>query len=246
MEYASDEKSIFLSGRWRHLAILNFECDPAILKQYLPYGTELDLYSGQAYISLVGFLFEKPRLWGSIKVPFHQCFEEVNLRFYVKRKENGEIKRGTVFIKEYVSKATIAMAANRIYKENYITTDMSHDILPGNLSSYSWGENFISVETDRRAQKPKPNSKEYFITQAHESWGFTRLNSNQSLEFQVDHKPWHLWLPNDIRFNVDVEQCYGIEFEPYISEKKLNSAYLVDGSDINVHFPTKIMSESIQ
>lgn len=40
-----------------------------------------------------------------MKVPFHVDFEELNLRFYVKRFENGEWRRGVVFIKEIDSEA---------------------------------------------------------------------------------------------------------------------------------------------
>src|SRR5688572_28743121 len=148
MEKSSESKNIFLSGKWKHLAMLNFVVDPEILKPYLPFGTELDLYSGQAFVSLVGFMFEDTRLMGAIKVPFHQKFEEVNLRFYVTRNENGTLKRGVVFITEYVPLPTLAARANRLYGEHYSTSNMRHDVLPGFLSSYHWGENYISIETD--------------------------------------------------------------------------------------------------
>jgi uncharacterized protein YqjF (DUF2071 family) len=79
----------FLKAEWRKLAMFNYEVDPEILKPYLPKGTELDFYKDKCYVSLVGFMFLKTRVLG-VAVPFHRDFEEVNLRFYVRRKVQNE------------------------------------------------------------------------------------------------------------------------------------------------------------
>lgn len=75
----------FLKAEWRKLAIVNYEIDPRILIKYLPTGTELDFYKGKCYVSLIGFMFLNTKLLG-LSIPFHRNFEEVNLRFYVKKK----------------------------------------------------------------------------------------------------------------------------------------------------------------
>jgi uncharacterized protein YqjF (DUF2071 family) len=59
-------------------------------------GVELDLYKGKAYVSLVGFMFKKTRLF-NVLIPYFN-FEEINLRFYVVRKEGNELKRGVVLL----------------------------------------------------------------------------------------------------------------------------------------------------
>jgi uncharacterized protein YqjF (DUF2071 family) len=73
----------FLSAEWRHLAILNYEIDPAVLLPFVPRGTELESWNGRTLVSLVGFLFLKTRVLG-LSIPFHRNFEEINLRFYVR------------------------------------------------------------------------------------------------------------------------------------------------------------------
>ena len=93
----------FLKAEWKNLALFNYEVDAKILEKYVPAGTEIDLWNNKCYVSLVGFMFKNTKVLG-LKVPFHVNFEEVNLRFYVKRFENGEWKRGVVFIKEIVPK----------------------------------------------------------------------------------------------------------------------------------------------
>jgi uncharacterized protein YqjF (DUF2071 family) len=126
----------FLQAEWRKLAIANYIIDPRLLLPFVPAGTELDLWEGKCYISLVGFMFLNTRLLG-VRVPGHVNFEEVNLRFYVKRGE----KRGVVFIKEIVPKPALTFIANTIYKEHYQTLPMRHAWVETDdhqLINYEW------------------------------------------------------------------------------------------------------------
>lgn len=82
----------FLSAEWRYLAMLNYRVPPEWLAPFVPKETQLDVWDGFAYVSLVGFHFRNTRLLG-VPIPFHRTFEEVNLRFYVKRVVNGEVRQ---------------------------------------------------------------------------------------------------------------------------------------------------------
>lgn len=104
-----------MTASWNHLIMANYAVDPEVLQYYIPLHTELDLYEGQCYVSLVGFLFDEVRLKGW-RIPFHTRFPEVNLRFYVRYKEQGQWKRGVVFISEIVPKPAISWVANVLYK----------------------------------------------------------------------------------------------------------------------------------
>src|SRR5579862_1121620 len=96
----TESKRVFLSAEWRDLVMLNYEVDPALLSPYVPPGTSLDSFQGETYVSLVGFRFCRTKLLARFPIPFHSNFDEVNLRFYVRRKEDGEERRGVVFIAE--------------------------------------------------------------------------------------------------------------------------------------------------
>ena len=120
----------FLTAEWRHLAMLNFEVDPAVLDPWVPIGTELDDFGGRTFVSLVGFLFLHTRIFG-IRIPRHTDFEEVNLRFYVRRKTSEGWRRGVVFVKELVPRTAIALTARVFYGENYVAVPMSHRIDAG-------------------------------------------------------------------------------------------------------------------
>src|ERR1700674_6071190 len=113
----SPTRRVFLSAEWRDLVMLNYQVDPSLLNEYVPAGTVLDSFGGRTYVSLVGFRFCHTKLFGSLSVPFHTDFDEVNLRFYVRRKEGNENRRGVVFIAEIVPKRAIAKTARLIYGE---------------------------------------------------------------------------------------------------------------------------------
>ncbi|MBC7749515.1 MAG: DUF2071 domain-containing protein, partial [Methylotenera sp.] len=112
-------KETFLSARWENLIMANYEVNPDILTSYLPKGVEVDFYNNKSYVSLVGFMFKQTNLF-NIPIPFLGTFEEINLRFYVKRVEGNTIKRGVVFINETVPYKLVAWLANKLYKEHYI------------------------------------------------------------------------------------------------------------------------------
>jgi uncharacterized protein YqjF (DUF2071 family) len=94
----------FLTAQWRYLSILNVRIDPEVLRSYVPAGTELDSWRGDALASVVGFRFEDTRVLGW-PVPFHRHFDEDNLRFYVRRLVDGEVRRGAPRVLEAGSQA---------------------------------------------------------------------------------------------------------------------------------------------
>src|ERR1041385_5639833 len=91
------DKKRFLTAEWTNILMLNYAVDPSLLEPLVPAGSALDMFEGKTYVSLVGFEFNRTRVLG-FAVPFHQNFEEVNLRFYVRR----GLKRGVVFVRELV------------------------------------------------------------------------------------------------------------------------------------------------
>ena len=109
----------FLTANWRYLAILNYTVDPRLLAPFVPLGTEIDFENGETFLSVVGFLFLDTRLLG-LPIPLYRDFEEVNLRFYVRRKSADTWRRGVVFIRELVPRRAIALIARACYGENYL------------------------------------------------------------------------------------------------------------------------------
>ena len=94
---------------------------------FVPEGTTLDFYEGHCFTSLVAFQFLNTKVFGFPAYTWRN-FDEINLRFYVKRHlSNGREQTGVVFVKEIVPSRFIAWVARTLYKENYIAMYMEHE-----------------------------------------------------------------------------------------------------------------------
>lgn len=227
----------FLTAEWRRLAFANYEVDPAVLQPYLPYGTELDLWQGHCYASLIGFMFKNTRLLG-IRVPFHINFEEVNLRFYVKRFDEGSWKRGVVFVKEIVPLPALTFVANTLYNEKYETRPMSHrwDETDTDLTvEYRWkiksGWQSFRVTTGRALTEMTPGSETEFITEHY--WGYAGVNPSLTNEYQVTHPKWKKYEVLDYTIKADFAELYGDDFA-FLNQQKPRSVMLAEGSAITI------------
>jgi len=235
--------SNFLRAEWRKLALANYSVDPAILLPYLPYKTELDTWNGKHLVRLVGFRFVNTRLIG-IPIPFHRHFEEVNLRFYVRYKENSEWKRGVTFIREIVPRPALTFVANTIYREKYMTLPMKHswqieeDLI---RISYSWKKNrkwnSFSLTADATPLEILTNSEEEFITEHY--WGYTPISDKLCSEYGVEHPRWTTYHVKDYQIDVDFANVYGSAFG-FLSNETPQSVMLAEGSEIVVRSMRKI------
>ena len=70
--------------------MLNYEVDARILAPFVPPGIELDAFQGKTLASIVAFEFADVRVLNR-SVPFHRDFEEMNLRFYVRRRDRRRL-----------------------------------------------------------------------------------------------------------------------------------------------------------
>ncbi len=231
----------FLTAEWRHLAMINYEIDPAILQPLVPRGTELDSWQGKTFVSEVGFLFLNTRVMG-VTIPFHQNFEEINLRFYVRRKAEDGWRRGVVFVKEIVPRLAIATVAKVVYNENYVARRMWHGTDLGEASftksglvEYGWieksGRNFLRVRATGKAEMLAAGSEEEFITEHY--WGYAAQRDGGTVEYQVEHPSWRVWQVSEAELECDVEHIYGAQFCEALRSKP-SSAFVADGSPIIV------------
>lgn len=234
----------FLSAEWRFLAMLNYAIDPLALQPYLPRGTELDTWQGRHYVSIVGFLFLDTRVRG-VPIPFHRDFEEINLRFYVRRKAADGWRRGVVFIKEIVPRWAIATTARVVYNENYVARPMRHRLdrranAPHLLRrdsevEYGWREHgrwqSIRVTITGDAEPAPSGSEAEFITEHY--WGYAAQRDGGCVEYRVEHPSWLVWRCRAASFVCDVATVYGARFAAAL-EQPPSSTFVAAGSPIVV------------
>lgn len=226
--------NVFLTANWNHLAMLNYAVDKDLLRPHVPAGTDIDEFAGHAWISIVAFEFNRARLSG-IPVPFHQAFEEVNLRFYVRRGQT----RGVAFIRELVPKHAVAAVARLAFGENYSRIQMSHRIersADGAVrAEYSFGSGpahcTIEIESDVPSFAPPDGSLSQFITEHY--WGYSAQADGGCIEYEVQHTPWPVRNSRRAKFSGTPARIYGPDFACVLTRDP-DSAFLCEGSPVTV------------
>ncbi len=231
----------FLSAVWRYLVMLNFKVVPSLLAPLVPRGTSLDSWRGDTWLSLVGFRFQRTRVFG-VPVPGHRDFPEINLRFYVR--PISDRRRAVVFVREIVSRRLIALTARLMYNEPYVTRPMRAQAregpceAPGRVS-YSWRHggrwNRFGVTAAGIPGLIQDGSDQEFIAEHY--WGYTRQGDGSTVEYAVAHPRWRVWEARDIECDVD----WGGEFGPAFAEAVRGgpaSAFLAEGSVVRVGRPS--------
>ena len=230
---------VFLSAEWRDLVMLNYQVDPELLLEYVPSGTELDFFKGQTFISLVGFRFLRTKVLGAFGFPFHANFDEVNLRFYVTRREGDDCRRGVAFIREIVPRWLIAQVARFAYGENYFCYPMRHRAdskETGKMAEYEWGADRkwcrLYAQASGIPARPREGTLEEFITEHY--WGYSRRTLGRSLEYRVSHTPWRVWVSTEAGFEGDGTSIYGQKLGGVLNRRP-DSALIAEGSPVMIY-----------
>ncbi len=238
----------FLTAEWRYLLMLNYVVEPDLLRPHVPSGVELDDWNGKTYLSMVGFLFLRTRVLG-LWVPLHSDFEEVNLRFYVRKRMPEGWRRGVVFIKEIVPRRLIATVARIYYNEPYAAMPMRHFIEiendklenGGTVVEYAWRHqshwNSLRGATIGAPRSPTEHSEEEFITEHY--WGYTAQRNGGCKEYHVDHVRWNVWQVREAALRCEAASLYGAKFANPLGAPP-QSAFVAVGSPIVVSSGTTL------
>ena len=230
-----------LRGEWRNLAILNFEIDPSVLAPRLPRGLELDRWQDRHYVSLIGFQFLGLRVLG-LPVPCHRSFDEVNFRFYVRRRTVDGWRHGVVFIKELASCRAVAVSARVLYNEPYVALPVRHvfehtpvDDAQFRTVTYSWTsgrrDHSLKLTTASTPLPTRENSAEAFFAERY--WGYAVQRSARVLEYHVERPCWAVAPAFVAGLVCDVAAVYGQDFVPFLSARP-TSAFFAEGSAVTV------------
>jgi uncharacterized protein YqjF (DUF2071 family) len=236
----------FLTARWTELLLLNFPVPVELIASLAPRGTEPDLHDGQAYASVIGFRFHNVKLLG-IPIPGHTRFDEINLRYYVKRTVGIETRRGVVFVREIVPRWAVALIANRLYNENYVTRKMRNRIMmsgaelsAGDTIEYAWQSrtaaqtehwNRLAAQVAAPLVAPQSGSLHEFIIEHY--WGYTGGRDGRTREYRVAHPPWRVAPADNAAWDCDVPATYAGPFAEFLRTPPA-SAFIADGSAVEV------------
>jgi len=231
--------ALFLKADWENIIMANYEIDPQILIPYVPKGVEIDLFEDKCYISLVGFMFKNTQLF-NVPIPWFGTFEEINLRFYVVRKEGNQIKRGVVFINETIPYPIVAWVANKLYNEHYTVVPTKHEQILGtdsNQIKFEWlvdsKWNSIDVQYSNKSKTMKSNSLEKFIYEHY--YGYTKVSDKKTEEYKLQHPSWKTHTLFNYEIDCDFQAMYGQDFA-VLNETKPAAVFIAKGSKVGIEW----------
>jgi len=244
----------FLTAEWYKLLLLSFRVPEEVVARLAPPGTEPDLFEGQAYASVVGFLFRNGRLLG-LRLPGRGLFEEVNLRIYVRRAEAEGIRRGVVFVQENVPRRLVAATARWVYNQSFVTRKMRFDhaaegrsLAAGDELGYRWRTgrwsrrrwNHMSGRAMDTPQLPQPGSLEEFSID--HFWAYGRGRDGATREYRVEHRRWRVALASDVVWDCDAAATCDSPLAPFLAVEPA-MAMIADGSPVRVFHGRRLSVE---
>jgi uncharacterized protein len=225
-----------ITMEWRHILTATWAVHPSLLASMVPARTTLDLWDGDALLSLVGMRSLNAQIAG-LPVPLHQDFDQIALRFYVRREIGGTVRRGVVFIKQIVPSVSMTLLARLLYNEDYITTDTRHDIQPGEQgwTVYEWlvGNRWNRLSAIRSGElvSPAEHTVEEFI--GYRPWGYSRQADGSTMELRAEHQRWDVWPTQEMLLDCDVAPLFGSEYVPVLSAQPI-STFVAVGSAVSL------------
>ncbi|GIW98941.1 MAG: hypothetical protein KatS3mg111_2274 [Pirellulaceae bacterium] len=236
-------------GRWHPVLVVSWPVAPAVLVPHLPAGTELDLYRGRAYLSVVFLIFSRFRVAG-LPFPLRPRFATISLRFYVRRwhptADHGiELRPGVSTIGQVVpSRLLLAVARwSRGEKGTYrpigCRTGRGHS---GERElRFEWVHDnrpqWVRASMAEAGYRPQPTTLESFVLDR--SWHYTRHENGCSTEHLVCHRPWHVCPLTAVEHQADVAALFAPQWSLPLD---LNQAHfmMIDGSDVAITYPQRL------
>jgi len=248
----------FLTASWTELVMLNFAVPGEVIARLAPPGTEPDFFAGEAYLSVVGFMFRDARFFG-LGLPWHRRFEEVNLRYYVRREVGDAVRRGVVFVREIAPRPLVAATARWLYNESYVTRRMrnrlrlaGNSLAAGDCVEYEWRTgrgsnrrwNRMAARAAAAPKLPEPDTLTEYIAEHY--WAYVHTRDGGAAEYRVAHRPWRVAPAEEVVWDCDLAATYGrTALAEYLAAPPV-LAFVADGSPVQVFPGRRIDAEGVR
>lgn len=184
-QYALPVKPWLFYQEWHNVLLFHWAVDAEMIRGFIPYPMELDLFEGKAYISVIGFGVSQFRTSMTGPVPFISDFKELNVRTYVSF--NGI--KGVYFFSLHVDKFLASWGSRLFYQ------------LPYRKASLNLSKSILYCES-RHDHKVKllvnyrdlsgfldKTALDLWLTERH---AFYQTNGNRLYRCDIHHVEWPL------------------------------------------------------
>ena len=180
---------------WNEVVFLHYPVDHSGLSEMLPRGLELDLFEGQAWISLVAFTMQKIR--PRFLPPFSPIsdFHEFNVRTYVRYKG----KTGVYFLSVEGAKKLSCFMARTLSDLPYRYASMQRGLASFSVRNKKRSREF-GMQFEIGAERTSRSELEVWLT---ERYGLFQDAGDIINTFDLHHLPWtlHEVFIKDLKFD---------------------------------------------
>jgi len=183
-----------MAQNWHDLLFANWPLPAHVMRRLLPETLELDLYDGQAWISIVPFTMSGVRLRGTPALPWLSSFRELNVRTYV----TASGKPGVWFFSLDAANPVAVEVARSWFHLPYFHACMSSKSGPGGIvyssrrSDRRGGRETLQASYNARGLQfeAERGTLEYFLTERY--CLYAQKPGGGLLCGEIHHAPWKL------------------------------------------------------
>lgn len=240
-----------LTIEWRHFIFLNYKVPSELLTPYVPKEAKVHLFEKDCYVSLVAQMCIAPRIWG-VPIKAVPMFEQISLRFYVRRVVDGEWRNGSVILKAMVARTDVAKWGERLMNHPYQVLPMRHSIHfepDGRISravvEYQWSQlgQWCAVKLRSVGTPDSVETSPWIKYFAHRPWIYSINKKGETLERQIEQPYWYFWESESgvLEGNQDaLAASFGKNWCEVFSSGP-DSSFLVKGSPVILKYPRRLM-----
>ena len=197
-----------MKQQWRDLAYIHWRYDPAVVRELLPEGIEVDTFDGSAWVGLIPFSMRNISFPFIPPVPYFGSFPEVNVRTYVKR--NGV--PGVWFFSLDVNRLIPAFVARTTYFIPYCWGSASHTKDGQRLRTTvkrRWpSRSSTQIKLTIGEEIKEPSDLAHFLSAR---WGLYSKGFGGRLRYApVDHEQWQLYEANIVDLSDHLVMAAGL------------------------------------
>lgn len=170
---------------WNRTVFLHWKVDALILSKFLPTDLEIDLFQGQAWVSVVAFTMEKIRPRYLPYIPWISNFDEINIRTYVKK----EGKVGVHFLNIEAGNRLSAVISNGISQLPYRYSKMQRTDFAFHAENKVFGDLF-DIQYHIGDQLVNKSPIDEWLTERYALFQHTEKKMNT---FEIHHLPWSIY-----------------------------------------------------